>query len=116
MQETNVLSGTAPMTASFFSPFLNIIIVGMLLTPYWDAKSGHLSVLILKHSSFPLYVLASLAITGWIIWQGPHHGAQNSMSTGLAHSMTSDCHVSFVTSGTVLLKKWFDGINISFDG
>lgn len=34
MQVFNVVSGTAPMTASFFSPFLNIMTVGMLRIPY----------------------------------------------------------------------------------
>uniref|UniRef100_A0A0A9FSI8 Thioredoxin M-type n=1 Tax=Arundo donax TaxID=35708 RepID=A0A0A9FSI8_ARUDO len=45
MQVISVLSGTAPATESFFSPFLNIIMVGMLWTPYWLAMSGFSSVL-----------------------------------------------------------------------
>uniref|UniRef100_A0A0A9H0N3 Thioredoxin M-type n=1 Tax=Arundo donax TaxID=35708 RepID=A0A0A9H0N3_ARUDO len=45
MQVTKVLSGTAPITASFFSPFLNIITVGMLRMPNWVAMSGLSSVL-----------------------------------------------------------------------
>lgn len=36
--------GTAPIIASFFSPFLNIMTVGMLRIPYWVAIEGLSSV------------------------------------------------------------------------
>lgn len=39
--------GTAPITVSFFSPFLNIMTVGMLLIPYLVAIEGLSSVLTL---------------------------------------------------------------------
>lgn len=47
MQVVNVDSGTAPMTASFFSPSLKIITVGILRIPYWVAIEGLSSVLTL---------------------------------------------------------------------
>jgi hypothetical protein len=33
---------------------------------------------------------------------GPHHEAQNSTRTGSSLSITRDCHVAFVTSGTAI--------------
>jgi len=99
-----VVLGTEPIIASFFSPFLKIMIVGMLQIPYLVVVEGLSSVFNLKHLSFPSYSVDSSAITGWIIRQGPHHGAQNSTSTGPSASMMSDCHVSSVTAGTEILK------------
>ena len=100
MLAVSVVLGTAPMTASFFSPLMNIMIVGMLRIPYWVAIEGLSSVLSLKHLSFPAYASESSATTGWIMRQGPHHGAQNSTSTGPVALRTSDCHVVSVTAGT----------------
>nr|GMD84090.1 hypothetical protein D5086_0000070700 [Ipomoea batatas] len=79
MQVHNVDLGTAPITASLFSPFLKIMTVGMLRIPS--------------------------SITGWIIRHGPHHGAQNSTRTGRSQSRTSDCHVSSETGGTTKFIK-----------
>lgn len=68
--------GTAPMMHS--SPFLKNMMVGMLLIPNCVAMFGLSSVLSLLREIFPAYSLANSAITGSIIQQGPHHGAQNS--------------------------------------
>ena len=99
MQVVNVDSGTAPITASFFSPFLKTITVGILRIPYWVAIPGLSSVLTLYTLSFPAYCLASLSMTGWIMRHGPHHGAQNSTKTGASASSTRDCQVESVTAG-----------------
>jgi hypothetical protein len=104
MLAVSVLLGTAPITASFFSPLTKIMIVGMLRIPYWVAIEGLSSVFNLKQLSFPAYCFDSSSITGWIIRQGPHHGAQNSTRTGPLALRTSDCHVASVTVGTEILK------------
>lgn len=97
--------GIAPITASFFSPLLKIMIVGMLRTPYWVAIEGLSSVFSLKQLSLPVYCFASSLITGWIIRQGPHHGAQNSTSTGPSALRTSEFHVASVTPGTAAQQE-----------
>ena len=104
MLAVSVDLGTAPITASFFSPLTKNMIVGMLRIPYWVAIEGLSSVFNLKHLSFPAYCFDSSSITGWIIRQGPHHGAQNSTRTGPSALRTSDCHVASVTVGTEILK------------
>uniref|UniRef100_A0A7C8YMI3 Uncharacterized protein n=1 Tax=Opuntia streptacantha TaxID=393608 RepID=A0A7C8YMI3_OPUST len=90
----NVSLGTAPITASFFSPLLKIMKVGMLRTPQSVAMLGLSSVLTLKTLSFPAYCFDKSSIVGWMILQGPHHGAQNSTMTGKSDSRTSCFHVS----------------------
>lgn len=100
MQAVRVVLGTAPIIASFFSPLTNIIIVGMLRIPYFEAIEGLSSVFKFKHFSLPTYCLESSPTTGWNIRQGPHHGAQNSTRTGQSASRTRDSHVSSVTVGT----------------
>lgn len=100
MQVVRVVFGTAPRTESFFSPLLKIMIVGTLRTPYLVAMEGLSSVFSLKHLIFPAYSSASSPTTGWSIRQGPHHGAQNSTSTGPSALRTSDFHVVSVTGGT----------------
>ncbi|MFS7980519.1 hypothetical protein Hanom_Chr10g00940381 [Helianthus anomalus] len=44
-------------------------------------------------------------MTGWIMRHGPHHGAQNSTSTGRSDSRTSDCHVASVTGSTAIVNE-----------
>lgn len=105
MLAVSVVLGTAPRTASFFSPLMNIMVVGTLRIPYWVAIEGLSSVFSLKNLSFPAYSSESSATTGWMIRQGPHHGAQNSTSTGPVALRTSDCHVVSVTIGTALLMQ-----------
>lgn len=74
----------------------------MLRIPYLEAVNGLSSVFKLKHFSLPTYCLERSPTTGWSIRQGPHHGAQNSTSTGKSASRTSDFHVSSVTVGTAI--------------
>jgi len=100
MLAVKVVLGTAPITVSFFSPFLNSMTVGMLLMPYSVAIRGLSSVLSLKHLIFPEYCFASSSIKGSIIRQGPHHGAQKSTSTGISLSKTRLFHVPSLTSLT----------------
>lgn len=107
MHAVSVFLGTAPIIASFLSPFLKIMTVGMLRIPYWVAIDALSSVFSLQHFSFPAYCLASSSIIGWIIRHGPHHGAQNSTSTGRSPSRTSDFHVESVTAGTAFERRVF---------
>lgn len=64
MVVVRVVLGTAPMTASFFSPLLKIMIVGMLRIPYLLAIDGLSSVFNLKNLSFPAYSTDNSATTG----------------------------------------------------
>lgn len=98
--------GTAPITLSFFSPFLKNSTVGMLLIPYWVAMLGQSSVLSLRHTIFPAYSFASSSITGAIILQGPHHGAQNSTRTGFSLAITRLFQFESVTTWTADFKHF----------
>lgn len=100
MLVVNVVFGTAPMTASFFSPPLKIMTVGILRIPYSLAVEGLSSVFSWKNLNLPAYSCDSSPMTGWIIRHGPHQGAQNSTKTGKSDSITSDFHVLSVTAGT----------------
>lgn len=99
--------GTAPITLSFFSPFLKNSTVGMLLIPYWVAMLGQSSVLSLQQIIFPAYSFASSSITGAIILHGPHHGAQNSTRTGFSLAMTRLFQLESVTTWTAQSKQAF---------
>jgi hypothetical protein len=94
----SVVMGTAPMTLSFFSPSLKMRTVGMLRMPHWDDTSGLSPVFTLQHLILPAYTLASSSITGAIIRQGPHQGAQNSTSTGVSHPITISSQFASVAS------------------
>lgn len=94
----NVDLGTAPITVSFFSPFLKTMTVGMLRIPYSVAMPGLSSVFSFKHLTWPAYVFASSSISGAIMRQGPHHGAQKSTRTGILLSSTSSFHVASLTT------------------
>src|SRR5258708_681563 len=48
----------------------------------------------------PSYSRARVSIVGASIRQGPHHGAQKSMTTGIDESKTSDFQLSSVNSFT----------------
>lgn len=99
--------GTAPITLSFFSPFLKKRTVGMLLIPYCVGMFGESSVLSLKHAIFPAYSLANSSITGAIILHGPHHGAQNSTNTGVSLAITRLFQVESVTTRTAQFHHMF---------
>uniref|UniRef100_A0A0A9DBA5 PtrTrxm4 n=1 Tax=Arundo donax TaxID=35708 RepID=A0A0A9DBA5_ARUDO len=75
--------------------------VGMLLMPYVVATSWFTSVLSFRHRSLPVYAFARSTMIGCIRRQGPHHGAQNSTSTGDSQPRTSSSQVDSATSGTV---------------
>lgn len=76
---------------------------------------GLSSVLSLLREIFPTYSLANSAITGSIIRQGPHHGAQNSTKTAVSLLTTSFVQVASVTSSTAdykyLLGKGYECCN-----
>lgn len=99
--------GTAPMTLSFFSPFLKNSTVGMLRIPYLVAMLGQSSVLSLQQRTFPAYSLASSSITGAIILHGPHHGAQNSTRTGFSLAITRLFQLESVTTWTAYFKHLY---------
>uniref|UniRef100_A0A0E0MKE8 Uncharacterized protein n=1 Tax=Oryza punctata TaxID=4537 RepID=A0A0E0MKE8_ORYPU len=63
---------------------------------------GESSVFTLQHLIFPPYSLASSSITGAIILHGPHHGAQNSTSTGA--SLPSTMLSQFFSSATTTAR------------
>lgn len=54
---------------------------------------------VLTHLSLPLYSAASSSMRGAIMRQGPHQGAQKSMSTGTLLLRTSSSNVSSLTGG-----------------
>ncbi|BAH95555.1 Os12g0188566 [Oryza sativa Japonica Group] len=72
---------------------------------------GESSVFTLQHLILPTYSLASSSITGAIILHGPHHGAQNSTSTGasLPSTMLSQFFSSATTTATTPHAhiRWF---------
>lgn len=105
MLVASVVFGTAPITASFFSPFLKIMTVGILRIPYSLAMEGLSSVFSWKKLNLPAYSCASSLMMGWIILHGPHHGAQNSTSTGTVDSTTSVFHVLSLTAATAISKN-----------
>ncbi len=108
-----VVLGTAPMTLSFFSPFLKNSTVGMLLIAYLLAIFGHSSVFTLKHAIFPAYSFASSSITGAIIRHGPHQGAQNSTRTGVLLAMTRLSQLESVTACTADFKRLHNEVQYS---
>ena len=67
--------------------------------------------------SFPAYCFASSSIIGWIIRQGPHHGAQNSTRTAESDSRTRDCQFASVIGATVIYnnRNYFIPISISIN-
>lgn len=69
---------------------------------------GESSVFTLQHLILPTYSLASSSITGAIILHGPHHGAQNSTSTGasLPSTMLSQFFSSATTTSSTTLLHW----------
>uniref|UniRef100_A0A0E0J7K2 Uncharacterized protein n=1 Tax=Oryza nivara TaxID=4536 RepID=A0A0E0J7K2_ORYNI len=75
------------------------------------AMFGESSVFTLQHLILPTYSLASSSITGAIILHGPHHGAQNSTSTGasLPSTMLSQFFSSATTTATTPHAhiRWF---------
>ena len=79
--------------------------VGMLMTPYFSARSGASSVLTLQTRSSGCSA-AICATTGAIMRQGPHQVAQKSTRTGLSAPKTMVPKFSLRTStGSILISS-----------
>src|SRR4030042_2459382 len=70
-------------------PPLKTVMVGMLMTPYFEATNGDSSTFTLANSIFPLYSLANSSTMGATALHGPHQGAQKSTSTGICEFKTA---------------------------
>ena len=94
------LSGSAPMKPSAGWPLTNAITAGIDWMPIWPGIAGCSSMFILTSLTLPLAAFTTFSRTGVSCLQGPHHGAQKSISTGwrLDSSMTSLTNVCVVVS------------------
>src|ERR1700693_3312989 len=81
--------GMAPTARSTSLPSLNIMTVGMEVTPNRCATSGLSSTLSLAMIALSSYVGASSSTKGPMMRQGPHHGAQKSTKAGLPPWITT---------------------------
>src|SRR5215471_7136155 len=70
------------------------------MTPYLVAVAGFSSTLSLTILTLPFIVPAISSRAGAIMRQGPHHSAQKSTTTGLAHRRTSASKVASDTLPT----------------
>src|SRR4030042_6440705 len=101
-------------------PPLNTIIVGMLITPYFEAMNGASSTFNLANSIFPLSSLAHSSMTGATALHGPHQGAQKSTSTGICEFKTAfsklfwSTLIMFSAISISLLNTLFGKCNITF--
>lgn len=89
ISDMSISSLLAPTMSLTTLPFLKILRAGMDMTPNSWAVFGEVSTF-----SLPILILSSIlsereSMTGPIIWQGPHQGAQKSTRTGLSDLMTS---------------------------
>src|SRR5205823_13973604 len=89
---------TKPTICSFTCPPLKTSSVGMPRTPKRDGVAAFWSMFILVTLTLPLYVLASSSTMGAMALQGPHQGAQKSISTGASDFSTSCSKLASVTS------------------
>jgi hypothetical protein len=94
------LSGTAPMKPSAGWPPTNAITAGIDWMPIWPGMVGCSSMFILTSLTLPLAARTAFSSTGVSCRQGPHQGAQKSISTGwrFDSSMTSLTKVWVVVS------------------
>src|SRR5690606_10304559 len=81
--------------------FWNINTVGMLRTPYFDAKSWLASTSTFPTTAFPSKSVANSSIVGPNILHGPHHSAQKSTTTGLSDFNTTSSNVASVISKAI---------------
>src|SRR5690606_32796391 len=81
-QLSNGALGTAPFNMSMTSPFLKIMMVGMLRIPKRALSSRSASVLTFTKRTLPLRSSATSSKIGAKLRHGPHHGAQKSTTTG----------------------------------
>ena len=82
--------------------------VGMPITPSFEAHSGCSSVLTFATNNSPSCSLAIFSKSGATIRQGAHHGAQKSTKTGM-----SDCRTAFSKAASV---TWMGSFVISLSG
>src|SRR5690606_9573145 len=98
---TYVCFGATPTWRPTTSPFWKINTVGMLRTPYCDAKSWFASTSTLPTTTFPSKSLDNSSIVGPNILHGPHHSAQKSTTTGLSDFNTTSSNVASVISKAI---------------
>jgi hypothetical protein len=96
-------------------PFLNSARVGMLRILYCAPNAGSASVFTLARRTCGSSIPAACAKAGPMILQGPHHGAQKSMSIGM--SLRSRCltKVTAVNStGWLVNNGWWHCPQLGF--
>ena len=95
MKAVTWLSGTAPMKPSAGWPLTKAITAGIDWMPIWPGIAGCSSMFILTSLTLPLAARTAFSMIGVSCRQGPHHGAQKSISTGwrFDSSMTSFTNV-----------------------
>ena len=100
MKAVTWLSGTAPMKPSAGWPLTKAITAGIDWMPIWPGIAGCSSMFILTSLTLPLAARTAFSMIGVSWRQGPHHGAQKSISTGwrFDSSMTSFTNVWVVVS------------------
>src|SRR3954452_14313692 len=96
MKALTWLSGTAPMKPSAGWPFTNATTAGIDWMPIWPGIAGCSSIFILTSLTLPLAARTAFSRTGVSCRQGPHQGAQKSISTGWR----------FDSSITSFMKLW----------
>src|SRR3984885_4340276 len=100
MKAVTWLSGTAPIKPSAGWPLMKAITAGIDWIPICWATAGWWSIFILTSLTLPLAARTAFSMIGVNWRQGPHHGAQKSISTGwrFDSSMTSFTKVWVVVS------------------
>ena len=100
MKALTWLSGTAPMKPSAGWPLTKAITAGIDWIPIWPGIAGCSSMFILTSLTLPLAARTAFSRIGVSWRQGPHQGAQKSISTGwrFDSSMTSFTKVWVVVS------------------
>src|SRR5580692_6405466 len=91
-----------------------MIRLGMPRTPYLAGVCGLSSTLIFTNLTLPSYSFASSSIEGAMALQGPHHGAQKSIRTGLSDLRTSLSKLESVTWRTLSFAIDFLPISTHF--
>src|SRR4051794_3257947 len=89
-------SGSAPMKPSAGWPLTKAITAGIDWMPIWPGMAGCSSMFILTSLTLPLAALTTFSRIGVSCLQGPHQGAQKSISTGWR----------FDSSMTSFMKPW----------
>jgi len=87
-------------------PFLMMSRVGIPIMLYFVAVSGFSSTLSLPKIILPACSLASSSMMGATIWQGPHHGAQQSMTISGCFLVVSLKLVSVMVIGVAIFSPF----------